>query len=104
MNKVYCNKETNMVEQIINIDINKNWSEDWFSNCYVIDDPENKISTYNLKYNKEKELFEVIEGLKEKDEIEIMPSDIESLKKENESLKKEIEEIKNMITQTFMKE
>lgn len=107
MNKVYCNKETDMVEQIINIDVDTRWDENWFPNCYVVDDHENKISTYNLKYNKEKEVFEIVEGLNPKDAVEVTPSaneKIEALEKENENLKKEIQEIKNMITQTFMKE
>ncbi|MDZ5033975.1 hypothetical protein GNF81_14605, partial [Clostridium perfringens] len=47
MNKVFCNKETNMVEQIINIDIDTRFEENWFSNCYVVDDINNEINAYN---------------------------------------------------------
>lgn len=104
MNKIFCNKVTNMVEQIINIDTDTRWDENWFPNCYVIDDPLNEISTYNLRYNKEKEIFEVVEGMKEKEEAEVIPSEIEKMKTENELLRKEIDEIKNMINQTLINE
>lgn len=104
MNKVYCNKETDMVEQIINIDVDTRWDENWFSNCYIVDDHENKISTYNLKYNKEKEIFEIVEGLNPKDAVEVTPSaneKIEALEKENADLKDRLDKLESVISSTF---
>lgn len=108
MQKIFINKETDLVEQILEVLTEEELNDDYFESCYAVIDPENKINTYNMKYNKEKEIFEVVEGMKEREEVEIIPSKndeaIEDLKKENESLKKEIEEIKNMINQAFIKE
>lgn len=101
MNKVYCNKETDMVEQIINIDIDTNWSEDWFSNCYVVDDSENKISTYNLRYNKDTKEFEIVEGIPAKEEVEIIKQptseDIKKLQNENEELKTRMKKLEEAL-------
>ena len=100
MNKVYCNKETDIVEQIINIDVDTRWDENWFPNCYVVDDPENKVQTYNLKYNKEIVDFEIVEGKAEKDVAEVIPSaneKIEALEKENTDLKARLEKLESAI-------
>lgn len=100
MNKIYCNKDTDMVEQIINVDIDKNYDENWFKNCYMIDDPYNEISTYNIKFNKKTKRFEVVEGLKEKDKVEIDLSNnekIEVLEKENIDLKTRLEKLESAL-------
>lgn len=99
MNKIFCNKETNMVEQIINIDIDKNFSEDWFPNCYVVDDPENNINAYNLKYNKDLEVFEVVQGLNPKDEIVIEESEEKNKIKQ---LTEELELTQNALNEILM--
>lgn len=65
MNKVYVNKETNLVEQIINIDVNTRWSKDWFPWCYIVDDENNSLKHHGYKYNLETEQFEEIEGYEE---------------------------------------
>ncbi|MDU7085926.1 MAG: hypothetical protein E6344_19755 [Clostridium sp.] len=91
MNKVYCNKETDFVEQIINIDVDTRWEENWFPNCYVVDDPDNEINTYNLRYNKETKEFEIVEGIPPKDEVIVEEAiSNEDLKKENEILQNKI--------------
>ncbi|MDZ5010892.1 hypothetical protein GNF77_18750, partial [Clostridium perfringens] len=88
MNKVFCNKETNMVEQIINIDIDTRFEENWFSNCYVVDDINNEINAYNLRYNKEMKKFESVEGVPDFEEAIFEESEkdlkIKSLKEELE--------------------
>lgn len=85
MNKVFCNKETNMVEQILKEQEGEVIGKDYFPACYMIEDLEEKINSYNLRYNKEIEDFEVVEGIPPRDEVivEKVPSN-EELKKENE--------------------
>ena len=101
MNKIYCNRETDMVEQIINIDIDTRWDENWFPSCYVIDDIDNKISTYNMKYNNETEEFELVEGIPAKDEVIVIKQptaeEIQEIKKENEDLKARLEKVENIL-------
>ena len=99
MNKVYVNKDTNMVEQILKVGSYDELPDDYFSNCYAVMDEEEKINAYNLKYDKETNKFEEIEGLPPKDEVIIIEKneDIEQLKKENEELKKENESVKERL-------
>lgn len=101
MNKVYCNKETDLVEQIINIDVDTRWQENWFPNCYVVDDPNNEINTYNLRYNKETKEFEIVEGLKPKEEVIVIKQptveDFNNLKEENEDLKARMEKLEELL-------
>lgn len=100
MNKVYVNKDTNMVEQILKVGSCDELPDDYFSNCYAVMDEEEKINGYNLKYNKETKEFEIVAGMKAKDEVVVIGinsndyEDIEQLKKENEELKKENEDVK----------
>lgn len=89
MNKIYVDKQTNMVSQIINIEVDKEWSESWYPNCYIVDDENNEITSYGYRYNLEKKEFEVVEDYEEQ-VIEVEPSEIEELKKANEELKAEI--------------
>ena len=101
MNKVYVNKETNLVEQIINIDVNTRWSKDWFPWCYIVDDENNSLKHHGYRYNLETEKFEEIECYEEP------PTIIE--KSQNEKIQdmqimmmekdKEIEDLKHMIKQ-----
>ena len=59
---VLCiNKETNMVEQILKEMEGEIIPEDYFSNCYMVEDVEEKIKAYNLRYNKETQEFEIAE-------------------------------------------
>lgn len=101
MNKVFCNKETDMVEQILGVKTIDELPDDYFPNCYAIMDEDEKVDAYNLKYNKETKEFETVEGIPAKDEVvvekKVPNTDIEQLKKENEELKKENEEFKTRL-------
>ncbi|MDU7362757.1 hypothetical protein [Clostridium sp.] len=91
MNKVFINKETDMVEQILEIREGEVIPDDYFPNCYAIDDPEGKINAYNLRYNKETKEFEIVEGIPPKDEVIVEEAiSNEDLKKENEILQNKI--------------
>lgn len=82
MNKVFCNRETNMVEQIICIDIDKRFDESWYPHCYIIDDEDNEVQGYNLKYNIETEQFDIVEGIEARPETEFEKSVVEELQEQ----------------------
>ena len=91
MNKVFINKETDMVEQILEIREGEIIPDDYFPNCYAVEDVEGNLNAYNLKYNKDLERFEVVEGLEERDEVIVEEAiSNEELKKENEKLENKI--------------
>lgn len=103
MNKVFINKETNMVEQILKVETYDELPDDYFPNCYAIEDMEEMVSAYNLRYNKETKKFEVVEGIKAKDEVIVIKQptaeELNAIKEENEELKarlKKIEELLNV--------
>lgn len=103
MNKVFINKETNMVEQILEIREGEVIPDNYFPNCYGVDDLEGEIGAYNLRYNKETKEFEEVEGLPAKDEVEIIEKpnnedELRKIKEENKELRAEIEEIKNLLS------
>lgn len=89
MNKVYVNKETNLVEQIINIDVDTTWSEDWFPWCYIVDDEDNSLKHHGYKYNLETEKFEEIEGFEEP-EVIVEPPRAEVVEKITKDLEAEL--------------
>ncbi|MBS6502581.1 MAG: hypothetical protein KH415_13330 [Clostridium sp.] len=89
MQKIIIDNITNKVLHIINLDIDSSFNEEWYPNCYIIDDIDNEINSYNFIYNKEIEEFEVIEDYQE-EVSDVLPSDIEILKKE---IKKKDDEI-----------
>ena len=101
MNKVFCNKETDLVEQIINIDIDTRFDENWFPSCYVVDDPNNQVNAYNLKYNKELQKFEIVEGLDAKAEVIVIKQptaeEMKEIKKENEDLKARLDKLEELL-------
>jgi len=101
MNKVYINNETNMVEQILKVETYDELPDDYFPNCYPIEDIEEKINAYNLKYNKETKKFEVVEGIKAKDEVIVIKQptaeDFNNLKEENEELKARLEKLEELL-------
>lgn len=101
MQKIFINKETDMVEQIIQVADENELPDDYFSTCYAIIDEEEKINAYNLKYNKETKEFEEIEGLPAKDEVEIIkqptPEDFNGLKQENEALKARLDKLEELL-------
>lgn len=103
MQKVFINKTTNMVEQILKEEEGEEIREDYFPSCYMVDDPEEKINAYNLKYNKETEEFTEVDGLSAFAEVEIIKQptqeDYNALKKENEELKERLDNIENLIKQ-----
>lgn len=91
MNKVFINKETDMVEQILEIREGEIIPDDYFPNCYAVEDVEGNVNAYNLKYYKDLERFEVVEGLEERDEVIVEEAiSNEELKKENEKLENKI--------------
>lgn len=89
MNKVFCNKETNLVEQIINIDIDETFEESWFPWCYVVDDPDNSLKHHGYIYNIDTKKFEEIEGYEEP-EVIIEPSKVEVVEKKTNDLETEL--------------
>lgn len=101
MNKVFINKETDMVEQILEIREGEIIADDYFSNCYAIEDVEGKINAYNLRYNKETKEFETVEGIPPKDEVTIIKQptaeEIQEIKKENEDLKARMEKLEELL-------
>ena len=101
MNKVFINKETDMVEQILEIREGEIINDDYFSNCYAIGDVEGKINAYNLRYNKETKEFKVVEGIPPKDEVIIIKQptaeEIQEIKKENEDLKARMEKLEELL-------
>ena len=52
MQKVFINKETNMVEQILKVETYEELSNDYFLNCYPVEDALDEVNGYNLRYNK----------------------------------------------------
>lgn len=105
MQKVFINKDTNIVEQILKVNTENELSDNYFSNCYAAIDKEDNINAYNLKYNKETKEFEVVEGIPAKDEVVIdkAPSieDFKNLKEENEELKNRLDKLENLITRSI---
>lgn len=102
MQKIFINKDTDMVEQILKEE-GEELREDYFPSCYMVEDLEEKIKGYNLRYNKEEGIFEVVEGLPAFAEVNIIkqptPEDYNALKKENEELKDRLDNIENIIKQ-----
>lgn len=103
MQKIFINKETNLVEQILKEEEGEVITEDYFPSCYMIEDLEEDIKGYNLRYNKEEGVFEVVEGLPAMDEVEIIKQptteDYNALKEENKELKDRLDNIENLIKQ-----
>ena len=105
MQKVFINKDTNIVEQILKVNTENELSDNYFSNCYAVIDKENNINGYNLRYDLETKEFEVVDGIPAKDEIiiEKVPGieDYNDLKKENEELKNRLDKLENLITRSI---
>lgn len=101
MQKIFVNKDTNMVEQILKVESYDELPDNYFNNCYSVIDEEEKINAYNLRYNKETNEFEIVEGLKAKDEAiveeTLSKEDYNNLKKENEDLKSRIEKLEELL-------
>lgn len=108
MQKIFINKNTDMVEQILEVKTIEELPDNYFSSCYAVIDEEDKVNAYNLKYNKEIKEFQVIEGLLAKEEVIIIKKptmqDYNTLKEENKELKSRLDNIENMINQTLAKE
>lgn len=104
MQKVFINKKTNMVEQILKVETYEELSNDYFPNCYPIEDDLDKVNAYNLRYNKETGEFEEVEGLPAKEEVKVIEKneDIKQLKEENEELKARIEKLESLVNQTVL--
>ena len=68
-----------MVEQIINVDVDKRFDENWYPNCFVVDDENNEVNGYNLRYHPFKKRFEVVPGIEPMPEVVFIPSETEIL-------------------------
>lgn len=101
MNKVFINKDSNMVEQILEIREGEIIPDDYFPNCYAVEDMEGKINAYNLRYNNETKEFEVVEGLPAKEEGIVIKQpaveDFQELKNENEDLKARLDKLEQLL-------
>lgn len=101
MQKIYINKETNLVEQILKVKSPSEFSDEYFETCYSVLDTEDKVKGYNLRYNKEAEEFEIVEGMEAVAEVVVIEkeetNELKKLKKENEELKDRLERIENTI-------
>lgn len=101
MNKIFVNKETDMVEQILKVETLDELTDDYFNNCYAVIDEGEKVDAYNLKYNKITGQFEIVEGIPAKDEVIVERTlnleDFNNLKKENEDLKARLEKVENVL-------
>lgn len=95
MQKIFINKETNMVEQILEVNSEDELPDDYFKGCYSFLDYNDKINAYNLKYNKETKEFEVIEGIKPFD-IPVI-EEKSNLEKENEELRSRLEKLEEIL-------
>lgn len=98
MKKIFINKESNMVEQILEVKSHDELPDDYFSSCYAVIDEEGVVNGYNVKYDKELKQFEVIEGMPAIDYPEVIPSDVENLKKENAELIERVTKLENALT------
>ena len=101
MNKVFINKETNMVEQILPIQTEDELPDDYFPNCYPVIDREGKINAYNLRYNKDTKEFEIVEGVPAMAKVKVIKQptveDFNNLKEENEELKTRLEKLEELL-------
>lgn len=106
MQKIFINKETDMVEQILNIETEDELPDYYFENCYAVIDKEDKINAYNLKYNKEINEFEIVEGIPAFAEVEVIKKisteDYNNLKQENEDLKSRVEKLEELINEVVL--
>lgn len=104
MQKVFINKETNMVEQILKVETCEELPDDYFNNCYAVIDEDEIINGYNVRYNTDSQEFEIVAGLKPKDEVEIVEKNehIKQLKEENEELKARIEKLESLVNQAVL--
>lgn len=100
MQKIYLNKETNVVEQIIKEDYDnfEGYNDETFGdNFYMILDVDNIINGYNVRYNKELLQFEILPIVKSHTESYVEPNEtqiqIDKLKEENKLLNKKIDRI-----------
>ena len=100
MQKIYLNKETNVVEQIIKEDYDnfEGYNDETFGdNFYMILDVDNIINGYNVRYNKELLQFEILPEVKSYTESYVEPNEtqiqIEELKKENKQLNEKLDKI-----------
>ncbi|MPM61941.1 hypothetical protein SDC9_108805 [bioreactor metagenome] len=99
MQKVYVNKATNMVDQILPIDENTNYPDDYYSWCYAVLDPNNQITTYDQRYNLDTKEFEKVDDYIEPENI-IIPSKEEEILNTIEKLKVKNTELVNELNTT----
>ena len=49
MQKIFINKETDMIEQVLKVETADELSDDYFDTCYAVIEKEDKKNEYNLK-------------------------------------------------------
>lgn len=104
MQKIYLNKETNVVEQIIkeNYDHFDSYNDDTFGESfYMVVDADNIINGYNVRYNKELLQFEILPEVKSHTESYVEPNEtqiqINELKEENKLLNEKLDKILELL-------
>lgn len=105
MQKIYLNKETHVVEQIIKEDYDHfdSYNNDTFGESfYMVIDADNIINGYNVRYNKELLQFEILPEVKSYEvksytESYVEPNEtqiqINKLKEENKLLNKKLDRV-----------
>lgn len=104
MQKIYLNKETNVVEQIIKEDYDHfdSYNDDTFGESfYMVVDADNIINGYNVRYNKELLQFEILPEVKSHTESYVEPNEtqiqINELKEENKLLNEKLDKILELL-------
>lgn len=104
MQKIYLNKETNVVEQIIKEDYDHfdSYNDDTFGESfYMVVDADNIINGYNVRYNKELLQFEILTEVKSHTESYVEPNEtqiqINELKEENKLLNEKLDKILELL-------
>ncbi|MGG7176191.1 hypothetical protein ACQPU1_01260 [Clostridium paraputrificum] len=95
MQIILVNKENDyIVEHIIPLREGETFKPNLYPEYYhIIEDSDNLIQEYNLRYNIETEDFEVVDGIEARPNTEVLPSTMEVIK---ENLNEKDEEILNL--------
>ena len=104
MQKIYLNKETHVVEQIIKEDYDhfENYTDETFGdNFYMVLDENNEINDYDFIYNINTNNFDRVLEAKAYTESYVEPNDVEiqinELKEENKMLNEKLDKILELL-------
>lgn len=101
MQKIYINKETNIVEQIFTIKDPGELPDEYYDWCYSVIDETDTVKSYGWKYNKDTETFEPIVGWIDP-EILVIPNETEKLMVQIQNLQKELEATQSVVDSMLM--